>query len=71
MTGLSRVHPGEFDQLFNAILINVTDFFRDTPAWASWPKTSAAHGEGEDQRSPYAFDSWLRRRAGSYTVALL
>jgi two-component system CheB/CheR fusion protein len=28
-----EVHHAEFDALFNAILINVTAFFRDTPAW--------------------------------------
>lgn len=28
-----EVHPEEFAQLFNTILINVTDFFRDLPAW--------------------------------------
>jgi two-component system CheB/CheR fusion protein len=28
-----EVHPEEFGQLFNTILINVTDFFRDEPAW--------------------------------------
>src|ERR1051325_667279 len=28
-----EVHPEEFGQLFNAILINVTSFFRDEPAW--------------------------------------
>jgi two-component system CheB/CheR fusion protein len=28
-----EVHPEEFNQLFNAILINVTSFFRDEPAW--------------------------------------
>jgi two-component system CheB/CheR fusion protein len=27
------VHPEEFTRLFNAILINVTAFFRDEPAW--------------------------------------
>jgi two-component system CheB/CheR fusion protein len=26
-------HPEEFDQLFNTILINVTNFFRDAEAW--------------------------------------
>jgi two-component system CheB/CheR fusion protein len=30
-----EVHPEEFPQLFNAILINVTAFFRDQPAWDS------------------------------------
>jgi two-component system, chemotaxis family, CheB/CheR fusion protein len=29
-----EVHPGEFEQLFNTILINVTAFFRDAEAWA-------------------------------------
>jgi two-component system CheB/CheR fusion protein len=28
-----QVHPGEFAFLFNTILINVTEFFRDPPAW--------------------------------------
>ena len=28
-----EVHPGEFVTLFNKILINVTQFFRDTSAW--------------------------------------
>jgi two-component system CheB/CheR fusion protein len=28
-----EVHPDEFEQLFNAILINVTSFFRDAPVW--------------------------------------
>src|SRR6267143_2058 len=26
-------HPEEFAELFNTILINVTAFFRDAPAW--------------------------------------
>src|SRR4051812_7309536 len=32
-TDYLEVHPEEFAQLFNAILINVTSFFRDGPAW--------------------------------------
>jgi len=28
-----EVYPGEFIELFNTILINVTSFFRDQPAW--------------------------------------
>jgi two-component system CheB/CheR fusion protein len=28
-----EVHPGEFAELFNTILINVTSFFRDQAAW--------------------------------------
>jgi two-component system CheB/CheR fusion protein len=28
-----EVHPAEYEQLFDALLINVTEFFRDPPAW--------------------------------------
>jgi two-component system, chemotaxis family, CheB/CheR fusion protein len=30
-----ELHPGEFDVLFNTILINVTQFFRDPETWES------------------------------------
>jgi two-component system CheB/CheR fusion protein len=29
-----EVHPDEYEQLFEMLLINVTEFFRDPPAWA-------------------------------------
>ncbi len=32
-TDYLEVHPEEFSHLFNTILINVTGFFRDAPAW--------------------------------------
>jgi two-component system CheB/CheR fusion protein len=28
-----EVHPEEYEQLFDTLLINVTEFFRDAPAW--------------------------------------
>ena len=28
-----EVHPDEYEQLFEMLLINVTEFFRDPPAW--------------------------------------
>jgi two-component system CheB/CheR fusion protein len=28
-----ELHPEEFPRLFNAILVNITSFFRDSPAW--------------------------------------
>ncbi|HEX8465785.1 MAG TPA: CheR family methyltransferase, partial [Abditibacterium sp.] len=31
--GFLEAHPNEFTALFNTILINVTSFFRDPPAW--------------------------------------
>src|SRR5690606_9684204 len=30
-----EVHPGEFGDLLNTVLINVTSFFRDEDAWAA------------------------------------
>jgi two-component system, chemotaxis family, CheB/CheR fusion protein len=32
-TDFLEVHPHEFGPLFDTVLINVTSFFRDTPAW--------------------------------------
>ncbi len=34
-----EVHPGEFGPLFDSVLINVTSFFRDAPAWAYLAET--------------------------------
>jgi two-component system CheB/CheR fusion protein len=31
--GYLEVHPEEFEQLFNTILINVTSFYRDKASW--------------------------------------
>src|SRR3954463_2280471 len=28
-----EVHPDEYEQLYDTLLINVTEFFRDPPAW--------------------------------------
>ena len=36
-----QVDPDEFVRLFNTILINVTAFFRDPPAWEIWPRPSS------------------------------
>ncbi len=35
-----EVHPDEFTHLFNTILINVTDFFRDPDRWRFGPRKS-------------------------------
>src|SRR5918995_3132716 len=50
-----EVDPEEFTQLFNTILLNVTSFFRDPPAWEYLraeilPKLVAAKAEDESIR---------------------
>ena len=50
-----EVHPDEFDQLFDTILINVTAFFRDSPSWEYLaqeiiPPLIAAKSSGEPIR---------------------
>src|SRR5262249_11992056 len=48
-------HPGEFALLFNVILINLTEYFRDSPVWAYVgteiiPRIAAAKGPNEHIR---------------------
>ncbi|HYL79559.1 MAG TPA: CheR family methyltransferase, partial [Candidatus Acidoferrum sp.] len=46
-----EVHPEEFTQLFNTILINVTGFFRDEAAWEYLAREIIPHlveGKGPD-----------------------
>jgi two-component system, chemotaxis family, CheB/CheR fusion protein len=50
-----EVHPDEFGHLFNAILINVTSFFRDDSTWSRLqneviPRIVTAKGSGEPIR---------------------
>ena len=50
-----EVHPDEFALLFNTILINVTTFFRDPPAWEYLqqeviPRVVSAKSDGESIR---------------------
>jgi two-component system, chemotaxis family, CheB/CheR fusion protein len=50
-----EVDPGEFTQLFNTILLNVTSFFRDPPAWdylgdEVLPRLLAEKGDDEPLR---------------------
>lgn len=47
-----EVHPGEFEDLLNTVLINVTSFFRDAEAWEVLktevvPQVIAASAEAE------------------------
>ncbi len=48
-----EVHPHEFDPLFDTVLINVTSFFRDAPAWTCLAeKILPRLLEERDPRSP-------------------
>jgi len=68
-----EVHPEEFVQLFNTILINVTSFFRDEPAWEYLaqnviPRILASKAAGEPVRV------WCAGCASgeeAYTLAIL
>ncbi|NJO53299.1 MAG: hypothetical protein HC840_32205 [Leptolyngbyaceae cyanobacterium RM2_2_4] len=47
-----EVYPSEFIDLFNTILINVTSFFRDQPAWSYLQETiipQLISGKSEDE----------------------
>src|SRR4051794_31247330 len=68
-----EVHPDEFEQLFDMLLINVTEFFRDPPAWDHLrydvlPQVLAAKDDEEPVRV------WSAGCAGgqeAYTVAMV
>jgi two-component system CheB/CheR fusion protein len=68
-----EVHPEEFPQLFNTVLINVTSFFRDPPAWEFLstqvlPKILAA------KKAPEPIRVWCAGCASgeeAYTIAIV
>jgi two-component system, chemotaxis family, CheB/CheR fusion protein len=66
-------NPDEFGELFNTILINVTGFFRDPPAWeyvrdAILPRIADARGGGEPIR---IWSTGCATGEEAYTVAML
>jgi two-component system CheB/CheR fusion protein len=71
---LLEVHPDEFTELFNTILINVTSFFRDPSAWAHLrdavlPELLAARaGDGEPIR---VWSAGCASGAEAYSLAIL
>jgi two-component system CheB/CheR fusion protein len=68
-----EVHPDEYEQLFNTLLINVTEFFRDPPAWehlraTALPEILESKGDDDPVRV------WSAGCAGgheAYTVAMI
>ena len=68
-----EVDPEEFAQLFNTILLNVTSFFRDPPAWEYLsaeilPKLVAAKAEDEPIR---IWSAGCASGEEAYTLAML
>jgi two-component system, chemotaxis family, CheB/CheR fusion protein len=68
-----EVHPDEFADLFNTILINVTGFFRDAPAWKYvdeqvLPKLLADIG---DEREIRIWSAGCASGEEAYSIAML
>jgi two-component system CheB/CheR fusion protein len=68
-----EVHPDEFGPLFNTVLINVTDFFRDPPAWQGLaenilPRILEAKSAGEPIR---CWSAGCASGEEAYTLAIL
>jgi two-component system CheB/CheR fusion protein len=68
-----EVHPDEFGALFNTILINVTAFFRDKPAWDHLareiiPRILAGLGEDEPIR---IWSAGCATGEEAYTIAII
>jgi two-component system, chemotaxis family, CheB/CheR fusion protein len=68
-----EVHPDEFEQLFDALLINVTEFFRDPPAWQNLredalPDLLAAK---DDQEPIRVWSAGCASGQEAYTVAMV
>jgi two-component system CheB/CheR fusion protein len=72
-TDYLEVHPDEFPQLFNAILINVTTFFRDAAAW-DYLKANVIPAIVRAKKSTDAVRVWSAGCASgqeAYTIAIL
>src|SRR4051794_20377509 len=68
-----EVHPEEYEQLFDTLLINVTEFFRDPPAWDHLrddvlPPMLAAKADGEPIR---VWSAGCASGEEAYTIAIV
>jgi two-component system CheB/CheR fusion protein len=68
-----EVHPDEFAQLFDTILVNVTAFYRDPPAWEylkdeAIPQLLAQKGDGDPIR---AWSAGCASGEEAYTLAMI
>jgi two-component system CheB/CheR fusion protein len=68
-----QVHPEEFSQLFNTILINVTKFFRDEEAW-EFLRTDIIPRISQNKKPDEPIRVWCAGAASgeeAYTIAIL
>jgi two-component system CheB/CheR fusion protein len=68
-----EVHPDEYEQLFETLLINVTEFFRDPPAWQDMqervlPELIATKAEDEPIR---VWSAGCASGQEAYTMAMV
>jgi two-component system CheB/CheR fusion protein len=68
-----EVHPDEFPDLFNSILINVTSFFRDAPAWEFIASTALPRllESKEDSDTIRVWSAGCASGEEAYSVAML
>ena len=66
-----EVHPNEFPQLFNMLLINVTSFFRDPAAWDALRTRLAAVVDVAGERPIRAWSAGCSSGEEPYTLAIV
>jgi two-component system, chemotaxis family, CheB/CheR fusion protein len=68
-----EVHPEEYEQLFDTLLINVTEFFRDPPAWEDLRKEvlPALLAAKDDEDPIRVWSAGCATGEEAYTVAML
>jgi two-component system CheB/CheR fusion protein len=71
-TDYLEVHPDEFATLFNSILINVTSFFRDPPAWKSLAEMVVPRIlQNQDSEHIRIWSAGCASGEEAYTIAIL
>jgi two-component system, chemotaxis family, CheB/CheR fusion protein len=69
-----KAHPAEFSTLFNTILINVTGFFRDPPAWEAVRSRAVPHILAAKSSPDEPIRAWSAGCASgeeAYTIAMV
>jgi two-component system, chemotaxis family, CheB/CheR fusion protein len=70
-TDYLEVHPEEFAQLFNVILINVTAFFRDEPAWDYLREAVIPHVVDHNASHVRVWSAGCASGEETYSIAML